>query len=200
MQLERVPMYLADLRFGTERVQDGDDQTARRIVIPVFRIEPFTRELAGKITPGSVSKLFDLHGGEPAAEFERVEVNIASPLVTLQLRQADDTTPSATIADVRLGKRVAIRRDKETPTYAATLRLNFAYPSAKDLLFLAHALNQQLLVSLVEQQIKLNLEAEDATTDDDQEPVSEFRRPPTGDLEPARQPRRRAGNGRAEAH
>jgi hypothetical protein len=119
-----------------------------------------------------------------------IEFGLNAPLVTLELRQAGDTQPSVEITDVRVSKRIKVRRDKETPTYAATLRLNVTYPSAKDLLFLAHALNTQLLVTLVEQQMELGLGAEaDAGDDESQEPVTQFR--PLTPHEEARKPRPR---------
>jgi hypothetical protein len=48
-------MYLADLRFATERVTEDEDQTSRRVVVPVFRIEPFTRSRFPPETPPTIS-------------------------------------------------------------------------------------------------------------------------------------------------
>jgi hypothetical protein len=172
MQLDRVPMYLADLRFATERVTEDEDQTSRRVVVPVFRIEPFTRDVAAKLVPGALSKLFEVGSGNPTDDLQKIELGLHAPLVTLELRQAGDTVPSVEVTDVRLTPRIVVRRDKETPTYSALLKLNFQYPSAKDLLFLAHALNTQLLVTLVEQQIEMDLQPDEA---DEQEPVEHFR-------------------------
>jgi hypothetical protein len=160
------------------------------VVVPVFRIEPFTRDVAAKLVPGALSKLFEVSTGNPTDDLVTIEFGLNAPLVTLELRQAGDTQPSVEITDVRVSKRIKVRRDKETPTYAATLRLNVTYPSAKDLLFLAHALNTQLLVTLVEQQMELGLGAEaDAGDDESQEPVTQFR--PLTPHEEARKPRPR---------
>lgn len=148
MQLERTPMYLKDLRLRTKEI-DGE---TKRIVVLTMMIEPFTRATCEALVPGVKSKLFAADGN-PTEDLLQVTAAAHAPLLIVRLYSSTDhPVPALTLPDVELERKVAIRRDKETPSYSARLKLIFSYPAADHLLLLAHNVNSQFIVSLEDQQ------------------------------------------------
>lgn len=157
MQLSKVPMYLRDLRFKTEK-DDGDEV---RIVVAALRIAPFTPELCEIIAPKVKSRIFNREGN-PTDDILTLTAGVHTGDMRMTLQMAPDQKPTMALDYVQMDPKLRIRRDKETPIFEGTLLMSFTYPDAKSLLALAHALNTQLFVSLDEMQPEL----EETGTDD----------------------------------
>lgn len=148
MELLKVPMYLRDLRFKTEQ-DDGDEV---RIVVAAFRLAPFTPELCDVIAPRVKTRIFGREGN-PVDDILTLTAGVHSGDMLMELHSAPDTTrPVMRLQYVQMDPKLRIRRDRETPVFEATLLMSFAYPEAKHLLALAHALNTQMFVSLEDMQ------------------------------------------------
>lgn len=150
MELERVGTYLKSLNIKTER--RGESET--KIIVTSLAIQPFTRELAAILVPGVKSKLFG-NDGQPAEDMLNVVCGMHAPnYMAVQFRRAPDLKrPSVgPLSTVKLDPKLSIRRDKETPVFAALLKLNIPFPSAEDLLMLAHNVNSQMWLSMIEEQ------------------------------------------------
>jgi hypothetical protein len=150
VELEKVGMYLKSLNIKTER--RGETET--KVVVASLAIQPFTRELAEALVPGVKSKLFG-NDGAPAEDMLDVVCGIHAPnyFAVRLFRAPDLKRPSVgPLSTVKMEPRLKVRRDKETPSFAALLKLNFPFPTAEELLFLAHNVNSQFWVSVAEEQ------------------------------------------------
>ncbi len=152
----KCPMYLRDVTFKTETL-DGE---TRRIVALAFKLEPFTKEMANSLN--IASHLFSADSGEPYGDFISGTYGISVPLQTLDVSPAPDANPSLELRDVRVAGSIAVRKDKENPVLSANLSVSFPYPEAKELLFLAMNVNNQLFNTFDNQQAGLGLDAPDA--------------------------------------
>jgi hypothetical protein len=150
---QKCPMYLRDVTFKTETV-DGE---TRRIVALSFRLEPFTREMANSLGIGY--HLFSSDSGEPHGDFIAGTYGIAVPLQEIDIAAAPDAPVTLTLRDVKVSGSIAVRKDKENPVLSANLAISFAYPEAKELLFLAMNVNNQLFCTFENQQMGLGLDA-----------------------------------------
>lgn len=179
---EKVVTYLKSLTIKTER--RGDDET--KIVVLSLSIQPFTKELATILVPGVKSKLFGNDGG-PAEDMLDVTCAIHAPnyMAVKMFRAPDLKRPSVgPLTTVKIEPKLKVRRDKETPAFAALLKLNVPFPTAEELLFLAHTVNSQVWFTMAEEQGNLinppnekDEEDEDQPElNDGQEPVTRFRK------------------------
>lgn len=149
---ENCPLYLRDVTFKTETV----DSETRRIVVLSFRAEPFTRQMADSLN--IARHLFSADSGEPFSDLVSINIGIAVPVQELTLRSGPDAPVSLTVRDVKVASTIAVRKDKENPVLSAGVVLNFPYPEAKDLLYLATNVNNQLFVTLENQQSQLPID------------------------------------------
>lgn len=184
MELEKVGTYLKSLTIKTER--RGETET--KIIVASLAIEPFTQALAEILVPGVKSKLFG-RDGNPAEDMLDLTLGMHAPnyFAAKLFRAPDLQRPSVkTISAVKLDPKLKIRRDKETPVFAALLKLNVPLPTADDLLFLVHNVSSQVWLTLVEEQGNLinppskkdedDEDQPDLPAEDGQEPVSRFRK------------------------
>lgn len=148
MKLTEVPMYLKDLRFSTETVDDEE----RKVVVVTLQLNPFNKALALKFVPGMVSTLFN-GDAKPADDLETAGLKLhAEEYLTMEVRKAPDLKrPTMEIVDVKLEKALKVKVEEDT-RYSATFRASFRYPEAKDLLTLATAFGTQVWVSFIPQQ------------------------------------------------
>lgn len=145
-----TPLYLRDVTFKTETV-DGE---TRKIVVCSFTSQPFTREMANDL---EIARHLFAADGEPLNDVISAQLAISMPVQQMTLKMAPDATPRFVIADVEVSKAVSVRKDKEGPVFAANFAVNFRYPEADTLLYLANAVNSQLFVTLDTQQGSLGL-------------------------------------------
>lgn len=159
----RVPIYLSDLSFKTDRSEEDKP----RVVVCTCIVQPFTRALADDLAHGIAGKLFT-KDGDPIADLLKVAFAIQTQLQHVWWYVAPDTDkPSMELVDVKVGQSVSVRKDGETPHYAATFTLQFPYPTAAQLLKLAHGLNTQFWLEFEDQQGELDL-APDQKQDGDE--------------------------------
>lgn len=167
MELDKLGIYLKNLAITSER-KDGTDS---KVIVLTCTVEPFNSELAEIMVPGVKSKLFGRDGG-PAEDMLDLTLGMHAPnYFAAQFRRAPDLKrPSiGPMGTVRLERKLKVRRDKETPAYAAAFKLNLPFPSAEDLQFLAHNVSSQLWLSLVEEQGRL-VDAKDEEDEEDEGP------------------------------
>lgn len=154
----KCPMYLRDVTFKTETI-DGE---TRRIVQLSFKLEPFTKEMANSLN--IASHLFSADSGEPYGDFIAGTYGISVPLQTLDIAPAPDAPYSLDLRDVRVSGAISVRKDKENPVLSANMAMTFPYPEAKELLFLAMNVNNQLFNTFTNQQAGLGLDTVDEPT------------------------------------
>lgn len=170
MQLTKQPMYLRSVTFKARKKKDDDG----KMVVASLMMQPFDSKLAEALAPGVRSKLFG-RDGQPVEDVLEMKVGVHSELLLVEFRSAPDLKrPTIRLDTVELSRRMTVRRDKETPQYAATVQFNFSYPDADDLLALVQNINSQFFVSLEEQAPQLREEDEEATDDDDRDAVQQM--------------------------
>lgn len=165
MFLSRVPIYLSDLSFKIDR--GAEDKP--RVVVCTCIVQPFTRAQADDLVPGVAGKLFNTDG-DPASDLLASRVAVAAELQRVWwYATSDSEKASMEIPDVRFGSTVSIRKDGETPHYAATFTLQFPYPTPAQLMKLAHGLNTQFWLEFEQQQGDLALAPDQPARDDENE-------------------------------
>jgi hypothetical protein len=141
-----TPLYLRDVTFGTEKIDD----TTKKIVTCVFMVQPFTRELAATVE--MQNRLFGVSDGEPLPDVLRAELAGPAGLMQMQFRMApDQSRTSLVVRNVKIGT-FKVRKDKEGPVYAAEFKASFFYPDPKELMFLANGVNEQHFVTFEAEQ------------------------------------------------
>lgn len=153
MELDKLGIYLKNLAITSER-KEGKDE---KVIVLTCTVEPFNQELAEAMVPGVKSKLFG-RDGNPAEDMLDLTLGMHAPnYFAAAFRRAPDLKrPSiGPLSTVRLERKLKVRRDKETPAYAASFKLNLPFPSAEDLQFLAHNVSSQMWLTLVEEQGRL---------------------------------------------
>lgn len=162
LALERVPMYLRDLRFKTEKIR----ASSVRIVVCTFLMQPFDAALANLF--GVYAHLF-LNPAQPDETVKEAQLEIGdargSGFKFEMYLGPDQGKPSIAVSEAFLGPNVKVRRDKEGPIFAGEVKIRFTYPPAKDLLFLASALNGQHWISVFDRQPNLQ-ETDDEGADE----------------------------------
>ena len=176
-----TPMILKNVTFDTEVV---DDET-RRVVACAFSIAPFTPALAEALNVRHFC--FDSKG-LPRPELDNAVLDVTIPNQRLSFAMAPDQgDPSLVLTDVAIENklRVKVKRDRDPASVEAILKVDFYYPTAEDLLYIANGVNDQHFLTF-----------------EPQEPVMDFAGAAEGMSEPkAPRARRHAGNGAAdEAH
>lgn len=150
---ENIPIYLKKVTFASEK-KDGE---TRKICRLAMVIAPFTAELAESVGAGLRRHLFKTTDGEALDDV--LDLRWAMSVTSLQemrIKLAPDQPGSVIVVqNCRADKKLRIRRDKETPTYEARFNLDFPYPIADVLQFLANNQNEQLIVSLQDEQTNM---------------------------------------------
>lgn len=154
-------MYLRSVTFkGKPKKSDPG-----KLCVTTLQMQPFDATLAQEFAPGIRPKLFS-RDGQPVEEILNIEIGLHTTHVMLvKFHMAPDTRACIGLDTVEIGRRMKIRRDKETPQYAATLTLIHDYPAAKDLLALVQNINAQYFVSIEEQEPLLTAEEDDEDED-----------------------------------
>ena len=145
MEITRVPAYLKNLSFKIERVRDADV----RVIVASFFIQPVTFDIATAM--GVAAELYN-QDKTPVGILRSASLDLGEGKKTHLLRMhstVDESTELTFVTeDAFLGTALAVRRDKEAPVFAGTLKVNFSYPPAAALLTLAHAINQQYWITV----------------------------------------------------
>lgn len=171
-----TPMTLKKVTFTTETV----DEETRRVVVCTFGLAPFTTEHATDLMIKSL--VFD-GNGRPKDAIESVLLRVDVPLQQLTFAMAPDQEERRIVlrtVQVEAQMRVKIKQDREPAEVEATLRVNFVYPSADELLYIANGVNDlHYLTFEAEQGDLLTSEEDSAGT-----PPARRRKgtAPTGDL------------------
>ena len=144
-----LPVYLREVRFGTEK-KDGE---TRKIVQCALVVAPFTSEMAEELGAGIREHVFRRTDAQPIENLAEVKFKINVPLQQLRVKLAvDQTRDMVLIENVNVDSELKVRRDKETPTFEATIWIDFPYPTAETLLLLANQQNEQIVVSFYDSQ------------------------------------------------
>lgn len=145
MELTRIAAYLKNLSFKMERVRD----TEVRVIVASFFIQPVTFEIADAL--GIAAELYTA-SKTPVEVLRSASLDLGqgkkTHLMRLHSTVDESTMPTFVTEDAFLGRTIQIRRDKEGPVFAGTLKVNFTYPAAAALLTLANAINQQYWLTL----------------------------------------------------
>lgn len=132
-----TPMTLAGVNFTTEVV---DDET-RRIVECTFKLSPFTPTQAEALNVRSL--LFEAGSSLLKPAIDAAVLQIAVPVQRLTFAMAPDQVGRIIFDDVKVDEklRIKVKRDRDPVVCDATLKVNFRYPSADDLLYVASGVN-----------------------------------------------------------
>jgi hypothetical protein len=160
----RTAAYVADVGAKVERIRSEDTKLLRL----KMRVAPFSAEQASELGPGVRSKLYRLKDGEPVDDVATVTFLVRTQPQNVKLFAAPDIEkPSVFLEGCRIGKRITVRRDKETPVYEATLTIDAGYPTAGDLLWLFQQFAGQVWLTFDQAQASLFDDAEGDTGDDE---------------------------------
>lgn len=148
---ENTALYLRGVYPTTETV---DGETKKRVVLEWF-VQPFTQELARSVDVAG--NLFSRTDGDPIDDIVNCELAISVPIQQMSVRMAPDSPGCRIFENVRVSKTIKVRRDKEGPILAAHFKVDFAYPSPDDLLYLFTGYLDQHFVTFETQQGSLGL-------------------------------------------
>lgn len=146
-----LPVYLREVRFGTEKV---DGETRKRVQCALV-IAPFTAEMADELGTGIREHVFRRTDAQPIENLSEVKFKISHPAQQLRIRATVDSKDTILIENVKVDSDLKVRRDKETPTFEATIWIDFPYPTAEILLFLANQQNEQIVTTFLDSQLGL---------------------------------------------
>lgn len=150
----KIPMYLREVSFSTEK-KDGE---TRKICALSLVIAPFSSAMAEELGTGIREHIFKRTDGEPLDQLSKAEFKIVvGSLQEMRIQLAPDSPAGNVIVipNCRVSPILKVRRDKETPTIEAKLSLDFPYPVAEVLLFMANQQNEQIIVSLNNEQLNM---------------------------------------------
>jgi len=137
MFTEDTPMRLKKVTFTTEVV----DEETRRVVVCTFGIAPFTAAHATELNIKSL--VFDAQG-QPKQAIESVVLRVSVPLQQLTFAMAPDQEERRVVlrtVEIDPQVRVKIKQDRDPAEVEATLKVNFVYPTADELLYIANGVN-----------------------------------------------------------
>lgn len=156
-----TPAYFRTMTFKSER----DNGESSKIIVCSFDVQPFTNEMANELDADIRAELFSLSTGEIKPKLKAVDFALDIPLCAVEFRMIGEDTmkPSLLLRNVKIEPILAVRRDKEAPVFNASFRLNAQYPSAKELLWLADNITNQLFLTFEREQT-------DALDDGEREP------------------------------
>lgn len=167
MELEKLPVYLSDLKI--KAAKKGEPA---KILVASLVVQPFTVEISEQLELDVKTKLYT-RDGNPAEAVNTIGLTkLFKYYFAAQIFRTDQQVrPSVKLDTVKLLPSIAVRRDKETPIFVGTLKIQFDFPTEpKDLVWLCGAVNTSLWVTLVEEQGRLIEEPEgddDAGGDDE---------------------------------
>jgi hypothetical protein len=150
---ENIPMYLKKVTFASEK-KDGESRKICRLMLV---IAPFDAQMAEELGSGIREHLFKRSTGEALEDIAEAKFAVAiGSLQELQIKLAPDQPGNVIIvSNVRVDQKVRVRRDKETPAFEAKFTMDFPYPHAEILQFLANQQNEQIIVSLQDEQLNM---------------------------------------------
>jgi hypothetical protein len=138
MFLDPIALVLKNVNLGVEVT---DDET-HRVVECTFELAPFTPAHAEAFAVKSL-----LFGGDglPKPNMDAATLKLSEPLQRVTWHAAPDAPPRIVTLDTRVDAKlhVKLKSDREPACYTATLKLNFPYPTAEDLLYVASGLKDQ---------------------------------------------------------
>lgn len=154
----RTAFYLRDIRPREEKEEGGD---SRKCLVLDFQLQPFTPEQAGELNVKT--RLFG-SDGEPHPNVISCALSIAvggNQQVTF-FRAPDAEMPeSITLRNVKVEGKLQVRRDSETPAFAARVTLvTDGMPDPKDLLALIEGHMSQFFLTFETEQGDLLDDAE----------------------------------------
>ena len=132
-----TPMTLKKVTFTTETV----DEETRRVVVCSFGIAPFTPDHAADLQVKSL--VFDSNG-LPKQAIETVMLRVNVPLQQLTFAMAPDQEERRVVlrtVAIDSPVRVKIKQDRTPADIEATIKVNFVYPTADELLYIANGVN-----------------------------------------------------------
>jgi hypothetical protein len=139
-----TPMRLQGCNGKTKKDAEGN---RLRVVVLTFMLQPFTAEMANDLNVKA--RLFGVTDGLPLNDIVSTALKVAVPQQRVELYEAPDMPKASVILpDVDVSPVINVRADKEGPVYAATFNVSFAYPSAKDLLWLFQRVTDQAFVTM----------------------------------------------------
>lgn len=163
MELEKLPVYLSDLKI--KAAKKGEPA---KILVASLVVQPFTVDISESLELDVKTKLYT-RDGNPAESVSAITLSkLFKFYFAAQIFRTDQQVrPSVKLETVKLLPAIAVRRDKETPIYVGTLKIQFDFPEEpKDLVWLCGAVNTSLWITLLEEQGRLIEEEEDETDDD----------------------------------
>jgi hypothetical protein len=140
------------------RLETVDGETRKRVALEFF-VQPFRQEMAKDLDVAG--NLFTRTDGEPIDDILKIELAIHVPLQRMTLRSTSDSAASMFVDNVRVDDVIKVRRDKEGPVLAATLGVDFPYPTPQDLLYLFKAYTNQLFATFEPMQGDMLTQAEE---------------------------------------
>lgn len=165
-----TPMTLKKVTFTTEVV----DEETRRVVVCVFAIAPFTAAHAADLNVKSL--IFDSLG-LPKDALETVVLRTDAPLQQLTWAMAPDQEERRIVlrtVQIESQVRVKVKQDREPAVVEATIRVNFVYPTADELLYIANGVNDTHYLTFEPEQGDL------LTSEDDAAPPKRRKKGPSG--------------------
>lgn len=139
-----TPMRLQGCNGKTKKDAEGN---RLRVVVLTFMLQPFTSDMANDLNVKG--RLFSIGDGTPLGDIVSTALKVAVPTQRVSLFEAPDMPKaSVELAEVDVSPVINVRADKEGPVYAATFNVSFAYPSAKDLLWLFQRVTDQAFVTM----------------------------------------------------
>lgn len=165
MELEKLSVYLSDLKI--KAAKKGEPA---KILVASLVVQPFTVEISESFELDVKTKLYT-RDGNPAESVQNITLTklFKYYFSAAIFRTADNVRPSVRLETVKLLPSIAVRRDKETPAYVGTLKIQFDFPTEpKDLVWLCSAVNTPLWINLVEEQGRLIEDDEDEDEADDE--------------------------------
>lgn len=129
----KTAMTLAAVYPKRDKKADG---ALEKLLVLKVAVEPFTAAMAGDLNVKS--RLFTAGSGDAHGDVMAAALGIAPGLQAVQFFRAPDPDMPVSVAlrAVKVEPVLAVRKDKETNLYNATLTLNCHMPDARDVLAL----------------------------------------------------------------
>lgn len=139
-----TPMRLHGCAGKTKKDAEGN---RLRVVELAFLLQPFSPEMANDLNVKG--RLFSVTDGQPLPDIVSTALRVIMPRQKVAIFEAPDMpAASVELPDVDIAPIISVRADREGPVYAALFKVQFTYPSAKDLLWLFQRVTDQVFVTL----------------------------------------------------
>ncbi len=137
-----IPMYLE--RLGHKKLKIGNDEFKGTEM--VFRIDPFTSQLATELPDLKASIFRRTEGGEPNPNVDAVSFTFKPPPQRIEFRPDPEMKPSIVLIECKVSK-FKVRKPKDGQQWVLTFRVEVAEIGAQDLLWLKEALFEMRYLS-----------------------------------------------------